>query len=175
MSAPPRSLTTTFAEPTPNRLRQRAMIALGATLAVYTVSVAPHEGEFWPFSIFPMFSQAGKPWTRALVVDVTDAADGFGWGPWELEQLPGPPRSSRSMDFSTNDLSKFVQLTETWTDERQAALRRFLRPALDDGRRLLLLKVTGRSTPSGPEVLFTGLVRVDARELHLNPKLGAER
>ena len=38
-----------------------------------------HEGEFWPFSIYPMFSQAGNPWTRAMVLDVTTTPDAELW------------------------------------------------------------------------------------------------
>lgn len=35
-------------------------------LPLYLFLVATHQGEFWPFSIFPMFSQAGKPWNHAI-------------------------------------------------------------------------------------------------------------
>ena len=38
---------------------------------IYGALVATHEGEYWPFSIYPMFSKAGNPWTRAIVRDVT--------------------------------------------------------------------------------------------------------
>lgn len=34
-------------------------------LVVYGLLVAIHLGEFWPFSIYPMFSQTGNPWTGA--------------------------------------------------------------------------------------------------------------
>lgn len=33
-----------------------------ATMVVFAVLVGTHEGEFWTFSIDPMFSQAGNPW-----------------------------------------------------------------------------------------------------------------
>jgi hypothetical protein len=51
------------------------MKVIGIILLIYAVLVASHEGEFWPFSIYPMFSQAGNPWTRAMVIDVTDLPD----------------------------------------------------------------------------------------------------
>jgi hypothetical protein len=151
-------------------MERRALVALAVTLGVYTLSVATHLGEFWPFSIYPMFSQAGKPWTRATVIDVTDAAPGTGFGPWAFHELPGPVRAANSVGISTNDMSKFVQLTHDWTPERQRALRALWQPALDEGRSLLLLRVNGRLDPAGGvEVKYTGLVRMEPEGTFLNP------
>jgi hypothetical protein len=154
-------------------IERRVLLALGVTLGVYTLSVATHLGEFWPFSIYPMFSRAGKPWTRATVIDVTDAAPDTGFGPWAFEQLPGPVRAANSVGISTNDMSKFVQLTHDWSAERQRALRALWQPALDQGRSLLLLRVNGRLEPGGDvRVEYTGLVRMDPEGTVLNPQLG---
>src|SRR5690625_7490964 len=50
----------------------KALKILGVLFLVHAILVSTHEGEFWPFSIYTMFSQAGNPWERAMVLDVTD-------------------------------------------------------------------------------------------------------
>ena len=65
-------------------LSRKGMKIIGITLLIYALLVAPHEGEFWPLSIYPMFSQAGNPWSRAMVLDVTDQPDSEVWEPQPL-------------------------------------------------------------------------------------------
>jgi hypothetical protein len=154
------------------RSTRRALLAAGATLLVYTVSVATHEGEFWPFSIFPMFSGAGKPWRRALMLEVPDLDQTPGWGPWTLDQLPGKPFPTHAADVSTNDLSKFVQLTQKWSDERTRALRKLYASALEQGRNLLLLRADGKKSSEGAlSIALTGLVRLNNDATIVNPAL----
>ncbi|MDX1586597.1 MAG: hypothetical protein R3222_07630, partial [Balneolaceae bacterium] len=50
-----------------------------AVLVVNIALVATHEGEFWPFSIFPMFSQAGNPWSRGVLERVDNRNDTSIW------------------------------------------------------------------------------------------------
>ena len=57
--------------------RKALRITLG-TLIVYALLVATHLGEFWPFSIYPMFSQAGNPWSRAVVREMPPGTDSRG-------------------------------------------------------------------------------------------------
>lgn len=45
---------------------------IGIVLLINILLVSTHRGEFWPFSIFPMFSQAGNPWSRGVVENVRD-------------------------------------------------------------------------------------------------------
>lgn len=154
------------------RSTRRALLAAGATLLVYTVSVATHEGEFWPFSIFPMFSGAGKPWRRALMLEVPNLDQTPGWGPWTLDQLPGKPFPTHAADVSTNDLSKFVQLTQKWSDDRTHALRKLYASALEQGRHLLLLRADGHRTTEGAvSIALTGLVRFSNHATLINPAL----
>lgn len=103
-------------------------ILLGV-LVVYGVLVATHDGEFWPFSIFPMFSSAGQPWTRALVRDVPyDASDTLLWAPRTLETLPGRAVTLDEVGVSQNDLSVFLERTHFWTPERRQTLTALLQP-----------------------------------------------
>ncbi len=159
-------------------LRRRSMLTLGGVLAVYTVSVATHQGEFWPFSIFPMFSRAGRPWRRALMVELSPDEDSassatpLDWGPWSLQALPGKPLPTREVGVNTNDLSKFVQLTRVWNEERLSALRALYEAPLASGRRLMLLSADGRSSDNGGvEIGLTGLVRMSQESSRINPAL----
>jgi hypothetical protein len=58
---------------------------------LYGVLVATHKGEFWPFSIFPMFSQAGGEWSRAVVREVPREEAPTDWEPLLQTELPGEP------------------------------------------------------------------------------------
>lgn len=49
------------------RVERKVRILFLVLIPVYALLVATHQGEFWPFSIFPMFSQAGKTWDHAIV------------------------------------------------------------------------------------------------------------
>jgi hypothetical protein len=157
--------------------KRRAALALGGTFLVYAATVAPYEGEFWPFSIFPMFSRAGKTWTRAMVLDVSALQADHngelpGWGPWTMDSLPGKPISTRAAKVSTNDLSKYIQRTKEWTDERREGLRTLFASALADGRTLLVLRVTGApAADGGVTITLTGLVKMNSQEVVVNPTL----
>lgn len=157
------------------RLGRRALLATGGVVAVYTVSVATHLGEFWPFSIFPMFSRAGRPWKRALLIDVSEHKDSSDWGPWTLEALPGPAVSTRSLGVNTNDLAKFVQLTKVWDEQRITTLRSLCEPALARGATLMLLKAEGKLLADGSvDVSLTPLVRLDSTTATVNAQLSTE-
>ena len=161
-----------------SKLRRRAMLAVGGTLGVYVASVATHLGEFWPFSIFPMFSQAGKPWTRAMMIDVTDVPKPLSWGPWSLTDLPGTPYPAQAVGVNANDLAKFVQLTDSWTKERISVLQEWYKVPLANKRRLMFLKAQGRFTQGaqGREVSISlvGLVRLSETQVIVNPELQSE-
>ncbi|MBC8066723.1 MAG: hypothetical protein IAG13_00185 [Deltaproteobacteria bacterium] len=155
------------------RLRHRGLVAIAVTLALYAATVATHLGEFWPFSIYPMFSLAGRPWSRAMLIDVTGAPE-IGWHARTAEELPGPTISTRSVALSTNDLSKFVQLTADWSEIRVRTLRTLLAEPLSHGREIVLLRANGRLEPDGGvTVRFTPVVRLSADQTSINPQLGA--
>jgi len=151
-------------------LNRRAFLALGTTFGVYAGLVATHRGEFWPLSIFPMFSLAGRPWRRALVVEV-DASERVRWATTTLDALPGTPVSAKRAGLNTNDMSKFVQLTETWDAERIEGLREFWRPLLDEGRHLLLLRADGHLEGDDVVTALTPLVHFWAEGHTINPTL----
>ena len=143
-----------------NQFIQKATRALLLTLAVYTVLVATHLGEFWPFSIFPMFSQAGNPWTRAIVRQVPD--NPYGNGHWQTvgtDELPGQPLRLTEQGVNQNDVANFVSKTRSWDQQRLRGLRRLL-GVPGSNQALLVYRVRGRleenavETTAEPLILF---------------------
>lgn len=114
-------------------------------LALYVVLVATHRGEFWPASIYPMFSRAGRPWTRALVREldaVPSLAAEDAWQGRTLDELPGRPFALVPRGIGQNDVANFISKTEVWDDARVAGLRSLFAPHLTD-RPLLFYAVRG--------------------------------
>ncbi|MFW6347236.1 MAG: hypothetical protein ACOC2C_01330 [Cyclonatronaceae bacterium] len=131
---------------------RRAMKIIFIVFIINGLLVASHEGEFWPFSIYPMFSQGAKPWTRAAVRDITEdvreaqqtAEAGF-WESTSFREMPGQPYALQNEGIDTIDFSNFVSKTENWTDGRREALRTMFgdRVLQEEQRVLLIMKVSG--------------------------------
>lgn len=153
--------------------RTRSVRVLVGTLIVYALLVAPHEGEFWPFSIYPMFSQGGNPWSRAVVYDVTDNLGESGEPlAWETVQdedaLPGKPFALGDHSIDPIDLSNFVSKTEIWHAERVQGLRQMFHDHVGQ-RDLLVVRVNGRITAQDSvvvEYVPYALLRDEDTELH---------
>jgi hypothetical protein len=122
---------------------------IGVILLIYALLVATHEGEFWPFSIYPMFSQAGNPWTRAMVLDVTDLPEEQIWNKTAFDTEKNSPVPLRSQGIDQIDFSNFVSKTEQWTESRKAALRAMFREEQLSGNRWMVVKVHGQM--AGPD------------------------
>ena len=112
------------------------MLLLGVVL------MATHLGEFWPYSIYPMFSQAGRPWSRAIVRDVTGLPVSSRWKQATVQTLPGNPLALSPLGIPQNDVAKFVKLTKRWTPARVRGLRKLFAEHLE-GREFLVYSVQG--------------------------------
>lgn len=110
---------------------------------VFGILVAPHEGEFWPFSIFPMFSQAGNEWTRAHVRLIDQDAESITWEAQALENLDGVVLAMDSVDVNTNDVSNFVSKTRVWDDTALENLRNLIGNITTE-QHVLVYRVRGR-------------------------------
>jgi|SRR6056297_2758764 len=153
---------------TPNPTR-RALRVLGVTFLIYGALVATHEGEFWPFSIFPMFSQAGNPWSRAVVRDVPPT-DAERWDAVGAADLPGAGYPLLDYGVDPIDLANFVKKTEHWTPRRVAALGTMLEPPR--GRTLRVYRADGRMAEGDSvAVTFVPVATVSADTVLLNPVL----
>ncbi|MEX0647980.1 MAG: hypothetical protein WEA56_02055 [Balneolaceae bacterium] len=122
----------------------KGMKMIGIIFLVYALLVAPHEGEFWPFSIYPMFSQAGNPWTRAMVIDVTDLPDEELWQTRSLSELQTPSVPVKQYGVDQIDFSNFVSKTQNWTEPRKEALKTMFGRENIRGRRWMTARVHGK-------------------------------
>lgn len=158
-------------------LNQRALSWIGIIALIGVALVATHEGEFWPFSIYPMFSQAGRPWERSLVRQIDDASDSDIWAQRQLETVIGEPLALAPLDIPQNDLTKLIKTTKRWDEDRVAVLRGMFEAPLSGGARLLLYRVRGdvdgeghASTSATPFLLME-----PQGQTRFNPTLGLER
>ena len=124
--------------------KSRATRVLGLSLAAYVLLVAANEGEFWPASIYPMFSVAGRPWTRALVRDVAAVPDSARWRVTDLAGLPGGPVVLPEIGIDPIDFANFLSKTRTWDEDRVGGLRSLFTEDLLRSRQLMVFKVRGR-------------------------------
>ncbi len=125
---------------------RRAGRVIVITLAVYAALVGTNLGEFWPFSIYPMFSQGGNPWSRTAVRDVTNV-DSLSWKNQSSGDLPGEPYPLLAHGVDPIDLANFISKTERWDERRVAGLRKMFKANTLGDRRLLVMRVNGRITP----------------------------
>jgi hypothetical protein len=155
-------------------LRKAKKITL-YTMLVYVLLVATHLGEFWPFSIFPMFSKAGNPWTRAMATDVTavdDSTRTLIWTIDEVESLPGPVFSMRTIGVDQIDYANFVSKTRDWTPQRIQALRDKLGSAAISDKSIMIYKVRGGMTPDNDvKVIATPFLLLTPDTTYFNPLL----
>ena len=109
------------------------------TLLVAALLLASHAGEFWPFSILPMFSRAGVPWTRTMVRDISAEGDVAR----VADAARGTPFPLESIGVAQNDLAKLVLGFGDTLDDDEAALLANMFAEARSARRLLLVRVTG--------------------------------
>lgn len=130
---------------------------------VYGLLVATNLGEFWPFSIYPMFSQGGIAWSRAVVREVPD--DSVRWEPVSLNDLPGDPYPLVEHGIDHIDLANFVSKTQYWDEERLAGLRKMFGQAELEQRNLLVMRAHGQMIEGDSVVVsFTPYVLLTAGE-----------
>lgn len=93
------------------------------TFLINAVLVSTHKGEFWPFSIFPMFSQAGNPWSRGVVIQVEDPNKDLIWENKTLEEIKQDAVSLEQNGIDNIDYANFISKTKNWDSQRVRALR----------------------------------------------------
>lgn len=113
-----------------------------ATFLIYALLVATHLGEFWPFSIYPMFSQAGHPWKRAIVRDVTNLENDTLWKSYNHQNLVGEAVPLDELNINTNDIANLLSKTEVWTPGKINGVRKLFLNELES-KNLLLFQAKG--------------------------------
>lgn len=148
------------------------MKVIGVILLFYTALVATHEGEFWPFSIYPMFSQAGNLWTRAIVLDVTNVPEEEVWNPKPLSELSADPIPVRNYGVDQIDFSNFMSKTANWTEGRRNALRSMFGPESIGSDRWMASKVQGKLVADDSVVvMIQPFLMITADSVYMNPML----
>lgn len=97
-----------------------------AILVLNVALVATHKGEFWPFSIFPMFSQAGYPWSRGVLERIENKNDSTIWNTKTISEIEHRVVSLDSIGVDAIDYANFVSKTTEWNRKRITALRDLL-------------------------------------------------
>ena len=123
-------------------MQKRAVKIMATTLLVYALLVATHLGEFWPFSIYPMFSQGANPWTRTLVREVSDLEKQH-WAVTDIASVHGTPVAMSQLGVDQIDLSNFVSKTTHWNERRLQGLRTMFGEDVISQKNLLVMKVNG--------------------------------
>ena len=154
---------------------KRSIKAIGLTFLVYAVLVATHLGEFWPVSIYPMFSQAGNPWSRSIVRDVSDYddADAISWQiALDDKTLPGKPVALTEHGVDPIDLANFVSKTEKWDAARVQGLRNMFKANELGDQQLLIFRAGGEMNAQDSVVLhFEPYVLIHEEGAQVNPRL----
>lgn len=114
------------------------------TFLLSAVLLATHKGEYWPFSIYPMFSKAGNPWTRAIVTDVSLINAYELWETTPLDSIHGNVVGMKSIGVDQIDFSNFVSKTKDWNPKRVQALRTMLGEQNFDTKHWMVFKVHGK-------------------------------
>lgn len=141
------------------------------TLIIYGLLVATHLGEFWPFSIYPMFSQAGNPWKRAIVQDVTQTEVDSLWKTTDKSGLPGKTVALNTLNVNTNDVANYLSKTEVWTPKKQSGVRKLLRKKLSDSNLLVYQARGSLSENDKPKVEFIPYLYLSSDTTLLNQDL----
>ncbi|QXD17201.1 hypothetical protein GQ464_009495 [Rhodocaloribacter litoris] len=148
------------------------MRASAGTLLVYALLTATHLGEFWPFSIYPMFSRGGHPWVRAVVREVPAGGEGISWQTVHTpEALPGHPFPLGETGINQNDIANFVSKSAVWDAQRIRGMRKLFRSTLDEVG-LLIYRVEGRlHEPDSVAVTYTPFILLTPDSTYFNPGL----
>lgn len=149
---------------------RRALRALFVVLVAYVALAGAHTGEFWPFSVFPMFSRAGQPWQRILVRELSPP-DTARWDtPVSPASLPGRPYALRPAGIRFYDLTQLVVGTAVWDAPRRHALRTLFGD-VPRTRPLLLVRARGVLVGTQVQVTYTPLALLAGDSVRLAPRV----
>lgn len=150
---------------------QKSLRIIGGILLLYALLVASHRGEFWPFSIYPMFSQAGHPWTRSLVRELPSQTDPdtLSWEAVSLQNMPGSDYPLVPRGINQNDVANYVSKTEKWTRRRIQGLRSPFTKNRTLSTSLLVFRVRGKLMSDSVAVTATPVLLISPDTTHLNP------
>lgn len=117
-------------------------LSVALVLAYLTLALA-HGGEFWPFSRFPMFSNAKKTWLRATLRELDASEPLSDLHEVGEKEVLGRPFPLGALAIDQNDLSEQLKsMGDSLEPAELAVLQRYF--ANVGEHRLLLYTVRGR-------------------------------
>src|SRR5690625_2128670 len=116
---------------------------IAAVLLLNILLVATHEGEFWPFSIYPMFSQAGQPWSRGVVENVQDTSRADLWETKPIEKISNRILPLEDYAIHEIDYANYISKTKNWDEEKVNGLRSSFQIDHHPGQMWMATRVTG--------------------------------
>ncbi len=132
--------------------RLRACII--ATLVIYGALVATHEGEFWPFSTYQMFSQGGLPWDKPVLLELdAEACKTSEFS--SLEELNEFGVALNPYGIDHRDFSNFARHLSNPGEEELLALRSLLQPVIDGNEGLCITAIYAETSGSDINLTFT--------------------
>lgn len=145
---------------------------VGVVLLVNILLVSTHLGEFFPFSIFPMFSQAGKPWSRGVVENVQDTTRANLWETKPIGEIEDRVLPLQKYGIHSIDYANYISKTKDWTPKKINGLRSTFQIDQHPGQMWMATRVVGSITEQDsvvikaiPMFLFT------ADTTYKNPRL----
>ncbi len=152
-------------------LYRKSLRILAGTFVVYALLVSTHLGEFWPFSIYPMFSRGGHPWVRSVVREAPAHPSEALWRPRTApDALPGRPFPLDLAGINQNDVANFVSKSDVWDAARVKAMRKVFGEALHD-RALLIVRAEGHLDDNAVTVAYTPFLLLTPDTTFFNPSL----
>lgn len=151
----------------------RGLKLIGWLFLLSTILVASHDGEFWPFSIYPMFSQAGNTWNRALLMEVSPEDTTDIWTEKSIGSIDQQRIVSvKDLGVDQIDYSNFISKTEIWTAGRISALRKQFPDHVLQGKKVVAAKATGTLVDhDSVAVVITPMFLIDSDTIRVNPKI----
>lgn len=126
-----------------SRKQARAGWLLLLVFVLNGVLVATHLGEFWPFSIYPMFSRAKTTFHQAVVRELDpEDIERMAFPATPASELLGKPYAVKARGVDPVDLNKYVRLTDDWDEARRRGIVRMFAPGMGE-ETLLIVEVRG--------------------------------
>ena len=116
---------------------------VGVVLLVNILLVSTHLGEFFPFSIFPMFSQAGKPWSRGVVENVQDTTRANLWATKPIGEIEDRVLPLQKYGIHSIDYANYISKTKDWTPKKINGLRSTFQIDQHPGQMWMATRVVG--------------------------------
>ena len=118
-----------------------------------------------------MFSQAGNPWKRAIVQDVTHAEIDSLWKTTDKNGLPGKTVALNKLNVNTNDIANYLSKTDIWTPKKQSGVRKLLQKKLNQSNLLVYQARGSLNENDEPKVEFIPYFYLATDTTLLNKKL----